>query len=69
LDSSKGNSVDLRKFDTARAEQEMMQAAGESGSKKTYRRADIIDLMVRNPERYAALSDEIMAAYAQGRVK
>jgi hypothetical protein len=25
--------------------------------------------MVRNPERYAALSDEIMAAYAQGRVK
>ncbi len=45
------------------------KSAGESGSKKTYRRSDIIDLMVRNPERYAALSDEIMAAYAQGRVK
>lgn len=41
----------------------------EGTSRKTYRRADIIDLMVKNPERYASLSDEIMKAYQEGRVK
>ena len=45
------------------------KGSGETIGKKTYRRADIIDLMMRNPDRYAALSDEIMAAYAEGRVK
>tara|TARA_B110000503_G_scaffold21470_1_gene32698 strand:+ start:1622 stop:2410 length:789 start_codon:yes stop_codon:yes gene_type:complete len=44
------------------------RGTGES-SKKTYRRADIIDLMQRNPDRYMALSDEIMQAYSEGRVK
>ena len=44
------------------------KGTGES-SKKTYRRADIIELMRTNPERYHALSDEIMRAYAEGRVK
>ena len=43
--------------------------SGESASRKTYRRSDIIDLMVRNPDRYAALADEIMQAYSEGRVK
>lgn len=43
-------------------------AAGKS-PKKTYRRADIIELMKTNPKRYEALSDEIMKAYAEGRVK
>ena len=45
------------------------KGSGESASRKTYRRSDIIDLMVRNPDRYAALADEIMLAYAEGRVK
>lgn len=45
------------------------KGSSESIGKKTYRRADIIDLMMRNPDRYAALSDEIMTAYAEGRVK
>ena len=44
------------------------KGTGES-SKKTYRRSDIIELMRRDPERYQALSDEIMKAYAEGRVK
>ena len=44
------------------------KGSGES-SKKTYRRADIIELMRTNPERYQSLSDEIMKAYAEGRVK
>jgi len=41
----------------------------ESSTKKIYRRSDIIDLMQRNPEKYRALSDEILKAYAEGRVK
>lgn len=41
---------------------------GES-SKKTYRRADLIRLRMQDPDRYEALQPEIMAAYAEGRVK
>ena len=41
---------------------------GES-SQKVYRRADIMNLMMTNPDRYEALQPEIMAAYAQGRVR
>jgi hypothetical protein len=41
---------------------------GESG-KRVYRRADLIRLKMQDPARYDALSDEIMAAYAEGRVK
>lgn len=42
--------------------------AGES-SRKVYRRADLIKLRMTDPERYMQLSDEIMDAYATGRVK
>jgi hypothetical protein len=42
--------------------------AGEV-SKKVYRRADLIKLRMTEPERYMAMSDEIMQAYADGRVK
>ena len=41
---------------------------GESG-KRVYRRADLIRLKMTDPQRYETLSDEIMAAYAEGRVK
>lgn len=41
---------------------------GESG-KRVYRRADLIRLKMQDPARYDALSDEIMSAYAEGRVK
>jgi len=42
--------------------------SGESG-KRVYRRADLIRLKMTDPNRYDALSDEIMQAYAEGRVK
>jgi len=41
---------------------------GES-SRKVYRRADLIRLKMNDPARYEALSDEIITAYAEGRVK
>ena len=42
--------------------------SGES-SKRIYRRADLIRLKMQDPNRYDALSDEIMAAYAEKRVR
>ena len=45
------------------------RGSSEGTRKKVYRRADIIKLMRDDPERYQSLADEIMAAYAEGRVK
>lgn len=45
------------------------KSSGEKAGKKTYRRADIIELMRVNPDRYQQLSEEIMQAYAEGRVR
>jgi hypothetical protein len=45
------------------------RGSAEGSRKKVYRRADIIKLMKNDPDRYQALSEEIMAAYAEGRVK
>lgn len=44
------------------------RGTGET-TRKVYRRSDIIKLMQTDPDRYEALSDEIMAAYREGRVK
>ena len=41
---------------------------GES-SKRVYRRTDLIRLRMTDPERYNSLENEIMLAYAEGRVK
>ena len=59
---------------TAARQQTMKAAQVDSGgtgesSKRVYRRADLIRLKMTDPARYDALSDEIMAAYAEGRVK
>ena len=45
------------------------RGSAEGSRKKVYRRADIIKLMKSDPDRYMALQPEIMAAYADGRVK
>jgi len=56
--------------------QAMKQTASETrtggdsvGGKKIYRSSDIQELRMRDPDRYAALADEIYEAYAEGRVK
>ena len=43
-------------------------ASSAGTPRKIYRRADVIRLMNDDPDRYLALSNEIMAAYAEGRV-
>ena len=45
------------------------RASSEGTRKKVYRRTDIIKLMRTDPERYQALSEDILQAYAEGRVK
>lgn len=65
--------ADLNKADRQRqaraASTGTAKGSGEAPSRKIYRRADIIELMQKDPKRYNAMSDEIMAAYAEGRVK
>jgi hypothetical protein len=59
----------------SKAQEQAMRAAsvdvGGAGetSRKVYRRADLIKLKLTDPNRYADLQDEILAAYAEGRVK
>jgi hypothetical protein len=59
----------------AKAQEQAMKAAtvdvGGTGevSRKVYRRQDLIKLRMTDPERYMAMSDEIMQAYQEGRVK
>jgi hypothetical protein len=46
------------------------RSSGDSvGGKKIYRRSELIALQQSDPTRYADLSDEIMLAYQEGRVK
>ena len=45
------------------------RGTAEGSRKKVYRRADIIKLMRTDPERYQSLSDELLKAYAEGRVR
>ena len=45
------------------------RGSAEGSRRKVYRRADIIKLMRTDPERYQALSEEILRAYSEGRVK
>jgi len=44
------------------------KGSNEPVSKKKYRRSDIIKLMQTDPDKYDALSNEIMDAYREGRV-
>ena len=59
----------------SKAQEQAMRAAsvdvGGAGetSRKVYRRADLIKLKLTDPSRYEALQDDILAAYAEGRVK
>lgn len=60
--------------DTAARDQSLKAASVDSGGsgesgKKIYRRADLIRLKMRDPAKYESMSDEIMEAYATGRVK
>ena len=60
-----GNAVRRQNLSAASVD---VGGTGES-SKKVYRRADLIRLRMTDPDRYSALEADIMAAYAEGRVR
>ena len=60
-----GEAVRKQNLKTAQVD---VGGSGES-SKRVYRRADLIRLKMTDPSRYEALSDEIMKAYSEGRVR
>jgi hypothetical protein len=65
----------VTKDDAEALRQSSLKAASVDASgtgeapKKIYRRADLIRLKMTDPDRYNAMQDEILAAYASGRVK
>lgn len=66
--------TELKEVATANRNQSLKAANVESTgtgetSRKIYRRADLIRLRLENPDRYDSLSDEIMKAYSEGRVR
>jgi len=62
--SAKANQEQARKKAT-------LEGSGNrsKGTKKVYRRADLIKMKMQDPERYMSMQDEIMQAYSEGRVK
>ena len=59
---------DVSRAKSMKAAQVDVGGSGES-AKKVYRRADLIRLKMTDPSRYETLSDEIMQAYSEGRVR
>ena len=58
----------------AKAKADLKKAAVSKGNKPTstkpiYRRDELIRLKISDPDRYSAMYDDIVAAYAEGRVK
>lgn len=45
------------------------RGSGQGSTKKVYRRADLIQLKLSNPAKYAAMEPEIMKAYEEKRVR
>lgn len=67
------NTVEMQKADrkqqVKQASTGNVKGSAEPISKKWYRASDIRDLMIKDPQRYQDLQPEIMAAYAEGRVR
>ena len=73
-DSKARQSTEAEKLDSERKEtlKSVKSESGTSGSaatKKIFRRADLLKLQIQDPDRYDQMQDEILLAYAEGRVK
>jgi hypothetical protein len=69
VNSAVTNETQARKQSVKSASTGNVRGTSEPNRKKIYRRADIVELMSKDPERYQALASEIRQAYAEGRVK
>jgi len=64
----------LKKVDAETRSKNLKTAAVQQGgtgesTRPVYRRADLIRLRMQDPNRYESMADEILQAYAEGRVK
>lgn len=71
-----GKTKEAKKAEADKRKKAMRQTSSETrssgdtvGGKKIYRRTDLINLQVNDPQRYAQLQPEIQLAYQEGRVK
>lgn len=73
-DTSKAADESLKKADEANRSKALKTAAVQQGgtgesTKPIYRRADLIRLRMQDPARYESMADDILQAYAEGRVR
>ena len=61
--------VDTQARDAALRSASVETSGSGESSKKVYRRTDLIRLKMNNPAKYEEMADEIMAAYAEKRVR
>jgi hypothetical protein len=69
VDDTVKNETQARKQSVKSGSTGNVKGSGERPSRKVYRRADIVELMRKDPERYLAMASEIRQAYAEKRVK
>jgi hypothetical protein len=74
VETKKAADESLKKADEESRSKALKTAAVQQGgtgesTKPVYRRADLIRLRMQDPARYESMADEILAAYAEGRVK
>lgn len=73
-EQTKAADESLKKADDENRSKALKTAAVQQGgtgesSKPVYRRADLIRLRMQEPDRYEAMADDILNAYAEGRVR
>lgn len=65
---------EVEKKQSEKRQRQLKDASAEKGgntaaSKKVYRRTDLIRMRMEDPDRFAAMEEEITRAYAEGRVR
>lgn len=73
-EATKAADESLKKADEASRNKALKAAAVQQGgtgesTKPIYRRADLIRLRMQEPERYESMAEDILQAYAEGRVR
>ena len=74
VEATKAADESLKKVDGESRSKALKTAAVQQGgtgesTKPVYRRADLIRLRMQDPSRYESMAEEILQAYADGRVK
>lgn len=66
--AAKAEATGERKQAVQKASTGSAQGSGESRGKRTYKRSDIRELMIKDPSRYRQIEPDLRQAYAEGRV-